>query len=75
MNKVTFFLLLLVFPFVGYAGDWNGKWIVNFDNQNITNSWHAFRKQVNVDRVPKQAIARIAVDSKYWMWIWKARRL
>lgn len=28
-----------------------------------------FCKQADVDKVPGQAIARIAVDSKYWLWI------
>lgn len=52
-----------------YADNWKAKWIVTFDNQNETNSWHAFKKRVNIESVPQQAIAKIAVDSKYWLWI------
>ena len=33
------------------------------------NQWIAFRKDVNLDRVPASAPARIAVDSKYWLWV------
>jgi alpha-L-rhamnosidase len=33
------------------------------------NSWLAFRKHVTLASAPKSAIADIAVDSKYWLWI------
>lgn len=33
------------------------------------NQWSCFRKVVVLDKVPSAAIARIAVDSKYWLWI------
>ena len=33
------------------------------------NLWTCFRKQVVLSKVPEKAIARIAVDSKYWLWI------
>ena len=33
------------------------------------NQWLAFRKDFSIDKVPSQAPARIAVDSKYWLWI------
>jgi hypothetical protein len=33
------------------------------------NSWLAFRKNVNLASAPASAIAAIAVDSKYWLWI------
>lgn len=69
MKNYFIFLLLLSFSLMGHAEQWDGKWIVNFDNQSITNSWFAFRKQVTLGKVPQQAIARIAADSKYWMWI------
>ncbi len=36
---------------------------------NASGSWSAFRKDVEVKSVPNTAIARIAVDSKYWLWI------
>lgn len=76
--KKNLYLLIAVFAFLitvqntasaADETDWKAKWIVVFDNQNITNSWHAFRKQVTIESVPQQAIARIAVDSKYWLWI------
>jgi hypothetical protein len=33
------------------------------------NSWLAFRKHVTLASAPASAIADIAVDSKYWLWI------
>ena len=33
------------------------------------NQWIAFRKDVKLDKVPDSAPARIAVDSKYWLWV------
>ena len=34
-----------------------------------SNSWLAFRKHVTLASAPVSAIADIAVDSKYWLWI------
>jgi hypothetical protein len=33
------------------------------------NSWLAFRKQVTLASAPASAIANIATDTKYWLWI------
>ena len=33
------------------------------------NQWIAFRKDVTLEAVPASAPARIAVDSKYWLWV------
>ncbi len=33
------------------------------------NQWLAFRRDVTLDAVPQEALARIAVDSKYWLWV------
>ena len=33
------------------------------------NQWIAFRKDIDIKKVPKKALARIACDSKYWLWI------
>lgn len=33
------------------------------------NQWSCFRKVVALGKAPKKASARIAVDSKYWLWI------
>ena len=33
------------------------------------NQWTAFRKEFDLKKKPKNALARIAVDSKYWLWV------
>ena len=47
-----------------------GTTITSSDIESDTpNQWLAFRKDFNLDVVPGSAVARIAVDSKYWLWI------
>ena len=36
---------------------------------DAVNQWIAFRRDVMLDAVPQEALARIAVDSKYWLWV------
>jgi hypothetical protein len=33
------------------------------------NQWTCFRKVVHLEAAPKYAVARIAADSKYWLWV------
>lgn len=49
--------------------DWKAHWITHPWVQSTTNTWISYRKEVNVTKRPDKLIARIAVDSKYWMWI------
>ena len=37
--------------------------------QRGENQWTCYRRVVNLKSVPRRATARIAVDSKYWLWI------
>lgn len=65
-------LMLLVFSVLynANAQDWKAKWIsMNLAENDKTNVWIGFAKEVNVDNVPKKALAKIAVDSKYWLYI------
>jgi hypothetical protein len=53
---------------------WQASWIgvADVQKQDLlkdVNQWTCFRKTVHLDQVPRQAVARIAVDSKYWLWI------
>lgn len=48
---------------------WRAKWITKSQNTACTNSWTAYRKDFNIDGVPSSMKARIATDTKYWMWI------
>ena len=44
-------------------------WITATENQSATNTWLCFRKKVILPELPNRAPARIAADSKYWLWI------
>ena len=46
---------------------WTAPWISPAETS--PNSWTCYRKSFEVKKVPDHAIARIAVDSKYWLWI------
>ena len=35
---------------------------------DTVSGWTAFRRDVRLDEAPSRAVARIAVDSKYWLW-------
>lgn len=47
---------------------WEAKWI--WDSENISmHNWRCLRKKVTLEDVPASAIARVAVDSRYWLWV------
>ena len=69
MKRSVFTVFLFVFLSVfSQAKDVQGQWIAPAEISS-PNVWMAFRKDVNLDKAPSQATARIAVDSKYWLWI------
>ena len=47
---------------------WEAKWIWGAENISMHN-WLCLRKKVTLENVPASAVARIAVDSRYWLWI------
>jgi alpha-L-rhamnosidase len=47
---------------------WSGRWIWQ-DEAGPINSWMRFRKKLLLATAPKTASARIAVDSKYWLYV------
>lgn len=48
--------------------NWNASWIWQ-QSDGPANTWACFRKTFVLDVLPETAFARIAVDSKYWLWI------
>ena len=61
--------VLFLFLETSAATPWSAKWIQAADCTNGVNTWQVFRKNVSCNSVPKRLIARISVDSKYWLWI------
>lgn len=71
MKKIIFLLMSAILvscsssPVVTSA-----KWITADDPAcNEPNSWVEFEKTFSVEAVPENVEARIAADSKYWLWV------
>ena len=70
MNRILLiFFLSFQISFLNAQGVWRAKWITDPDCINETNSWSCFRKDFLLKNLPKKAIAKIAIDSKYWLWV------
>lgn len=47
-----------------------GPWsVIKVDQSAPLNVWNCYRKSFTLDGRPESAIARIGVDSKYWLWV------
>ena len=76
-NKLSGMKLIYVFITVLFLGsplymqgqEWQAKRIINRESQSETNSWFNFVRVIDLDAVPEKAIARVACDSKYWLWV------
>lgn len=69
MKKYIIVLWLCCVALSSYAYDWKAYWISTDACQSEPNTWLNYRKKVDLSNIPESAIARIAVDSKYWLWI------
>jgi alpha-L-rhamnosidase len=73
INKNSFFItaLVLLLPYFTNAQNtkWQAQWITAADCKNNANTWLACRKEIAIEKVPVHALAKIAADSKYWLWI------
>jgi hypothetical protein len=62
-----------VYPGTVPASSWSAKWIgakpAVPEEAKKQNLWSAYRKEFQLAAKPQTAIARIAVDSKYWLWV------
>ncbi|WP_321436964.1 alpha-L-rhamnosidase C-terminal domain-containing protein [uncultured Bacteroides sp.] len=72
--KKHFLLILLLFLMnssIISASDFSSRayWISTGLTQSTPNTWLCFRKTFNLKEVPKQLMASIAADTKYWLWI------
>lgn len=70
MNKYIF-LLVLIFININQnvQANWSASWITEPNCKNEPNSWYCFRKDFRLEKKPNTAIAKIAIDSKYWLWV------
>ncbi len=49
--------------------EWKARWIWDKENLTEKNVWMCFAKKVNLEKKPKELIAHISADSKYWLYI------
>jgi len=66
---LTAFVLLL--PRLPNAQNttWRAQWITAAACKNNANTWVAYHKEIVIEKVPAHAVAKIAADSKYWLWV------
>ncbi len=66
-----FLLVVLLFSslFLPAEKNWTARWITSPQVKNEANTWICFRKEANIATVPGKAVASIAADTKYWLWI------
>ncbi|MBD3375776.1 Bacterial alpha-L-rhamnosidase [candidate division KSB1 bacterium] len=67
---LRFALLFLTLMGSALAQEWQAMWITpDSGDTTAANSWYCFRKTVYIPDKPYWAKAKIAVDSKYWLYI------
>jgi hypothetical protein len=64
----VFFLTTPIFSFSNPSSWADAQWIWQQED-GPANTWVAFRKSFHLNETPNQALAKIAVDTKYWLWI------
>lgn len=72
--KKIFLVLCLILPFLSQTQaqtpNWKAHWIGSPMAPDTTvNNWLAYRKNITLQHIPAKAIANIAADSKYWLYI------
>lgn len=70
--KTHFVLLFLLICSCGLKSQTKNnspQWITISNFEHTPNQWYNLRKTINLEEVPKQAFAKISIDSKYWLWV------
>lgn len=67
--KQLFLLILSILSVYPSLASNSAKWITSADCRNTVNTWICFQKDLHLQDKPHKANARIAADSKYWLWI------
>jgi hypothetical protein len=70
MPRTLFCLLLLSWNTIADAQPLKAFWIAtSADTKTPPNTWYCYRKSFDLNEVPGNVNASIAVDTKYWLWI------
>lgn len=62
-------LLLLSLSIQAKNEPWEATWISTEECQSATNTWLMYRKDFKLNTIPDRLIAKIAAETKYWLWI------
>lgn len=69
MKRILFVLALVISTIYASKGN-TAYWITANDTlNNEPNTWIEFKKDFELKKVPKEIKARIAADTKYWLWL------
>lgn len=69
MIRTLISIITFIITFCPAKASADACWISTSDNADKANTWLCFQKEFNVDKKPDSALARIACDSKYWLWL------
>lgn len=69
MKKIFLFITLFLLATAGLVAKEVPCWIAPQSNVDTVSTWMCLQKVVNLNKVPRHAVTRIAADSKYWLWI------
>ena len=70
MKALCFFIFFIItVSCFGQSEDWHARWIGIPFVAKDTNVWTSFRKDFFLNEMPLTAQAKIATDSKYWLWV------
>lgn len=74
LQKLTGIALLFLIGSVAVnktsAQSWKANWIgIGLGKEDTVNVWTGFRKDFTIDYLPTKLPTRIAVDSKYWLYV------
>jgi len=68
-SRLIFLTLFLLVGISLSAHEWKAKFITLEHSQSRPCTWATWKKRVTLDSIPGSVTARIATDSKYWLWI------
>lgn len=71
ISTIFIFLLIESASLMAFNnGNWNdAEWITAVNCKDEPNTWISFRKTFDLKKVPDIALSKIAVDSKYWLYV------
>ncbi len=68
MKKYIILTATLLCSLLAFPKERQAQWIWQ-QQDGPANTWVAFRKTFNLDESPAEALTKLSVDTKYWLWI------